>query len=103
MHSFQYDKGQACGVVVIGVACGIGGFWFKSSHIFNFLSQDPHSEILTHTHRGCDLLNLVFFLFFHCFHSRKEVIYPPETLYFSSLTDFHTKTEVIYGSQNEIV
>ena len=56
MHSFQYDKVPTDRLVVelvIGVACGIGVSWFKSSHIlFHFLSQDPHSEILTCTQRG---------------------------------------------------
>ena len=49
--------------------------------------------------------HIVTDIFFHTTfpHSGKEVIYSPETLHFSSLTDFHTQTEVIYGSQNESV
>ena len=74
--------------MVIGVACDIWGSWFKSSHIlFQFFPQDPHSEILRCTQRGCDLLDLVVFSLFTVFTAEKRWYTPPETLYFENRGD----------------
>ena len=107
MHSFQYDKVLLTGSWCSGYRCCLRYRRFlvqiQPHSLSVFFPQDPHSEIITCTQRGCDLLDLVVFPFFTVFTAEKKLYTPPETLYFSSLTYFHMQTEVIYGSQNESV